>query len=499
MPDNIVIKESNWLSIGLDSDNSIIPKSKLFSDEYSVDDLDKITEEQLKSAVYVSCINSYLLKDNKNLAIDYFTGQYIYKLYEHVYSIYTGVEEKGDRLLFINKEYIFVDNLYKTLVIKTTKGGKIRTCPKIYGFNLFKKYYKEDLSKNIFVPILSNIENFIIDDKIKGIKYDSPYNDKIIPNTYSKTLGKKYTFGVELESCSGNMPYFLTSQFPFSSVHDGSLRHEDDDQVYGLEYVTDVLRGDYGLKTLKFLCIELSKRCLLNYKCSIHLHLGNFNFTKENIVYLYTMLSKVQNELFNWFPAERRSNQYCRKLPNLISIDIPFNDPNKNYNFNRKYLNLFENISRSDIGVKANRNTDHPYGHKCRYDHATMRYCWANFVPTIFNTRGNNIYTIGNNIYTIEFRIHEGNYNYYAIKNWLLVCMSFLSAIDNNKVELHEKLFNNTLNMETILSWAYSPTIVTKLMDFYSIREHNPDFNRKVLDSYEIMDPKDQSLKIIDL
>lgn len=473
----------------------IVNKNNLYIKEYPKNIHKDIKIEDLKNAVYISSINSYLLENNINLVYDIYTYDPLYKKCASTDIVYTEIKEFGKNLMFLGKKYfkkILGNKIPVEFVkVRTSKGKYINLDMYLVNNSLFQKYYKEDLENDIFVDNKTPLKNYKVPEKKIGLKYKGVNKRNITPNTYIKTLRKRYTFGFELESISGYLPYHLTTQFPYSAVYDGSLKHKDDGISYGLEYVTEVLEGDYGLKTLKFLCIELSKRCIINYQCSVHLHLGNFNFTKENLVYLYTTLYTIQKELFLWFPIERRASEYAKKLPNLGKIDFEFNDPNRDYYLNNLYLTIFSKVGNSNIGNTVNRSTDHPFGPKCRFDHSTMRYCWVNFVPAIFNTRGNNVYTI-------EFRIHEANYNYYNLKNWLLVCMSFLNAVENHKFELHKELHNNTLNMQKILSWAYSPSVVSDLMNFYDIRANNPNFN-KIDHDYEYMPLDDTSLKIQDL
>lgn len=473
----------------------LITKDQLYHKEYSKKDLENITEEQLKTAIYINDLDAYLLRDNINLVRDCFSYEYIYKKNQSTATLFVGIEEIDNRLIFTDKKYFKYnreEKIHDFVTVITIKTGKsIYVLNKLTNKSLFKKYYKERLEDNVFVDINTELPKYIVPKKLGGPKYSKQYEFLNIPLTYKKLFNKKYSFGFELESISGYLPYHLTEQFPYAAVYDGSLKHKDDERAYGLEYVTNVLKGDYGLKTLKFLCIELSKRCIVNNQCSVHLHLGDFKFTKENIVYLYGVLSSVQNELFKWFPIDRQYNEYARQLPILTDFKYDFNDINKSYMLNSQYFNIFKNVGNANIGVRVNKTTDHPYGHKCRYDHSTMRYCWANFVPAIFNTRDNNVYTI-------EFRIHEANYNYYALKNWLLVCMSFLYVVDNNKAEIHKELKNNTLTMKTVLSLTYPTSTVSSLLNFYKNRaELFKDDKLKV--KYEYMPIEDDSLNIKDL
>lgn len=143
--------------------------------------------------------------------------------------------------------------------------------------SLFNEIYEESILSGKFyqkgTAAHKNIVGEKLHMKIHGRKHKNALsflkmcNIKNIPFTYFGTFGKKYTFGVEIETMSGVLPKYLDSKIYYSGVHDGSLKHEDDKACYGIEYVTDVLKGDNGLKQLKMLSNELSKRCLINKQC----------------------------------------------------------------------------------------------------------------------------------------------------------------------------------------------------------------------------------------
>lgn len=46
-------------------------------------------------------------------------------------------------------------------------------------------------------------------------------------STYTLTEGKRYTFGVEIETSSGYIPEYLDKDLNYEAVHDGSLRDEN--------------------------------------------------------------------------------------------------------------------------------------------------------------------------------------------------------------------------------------------------------------------------------
>lgn len=138
--------------------------------------------------------------------------------------------------------------------------------------NIFNYKFKEDFYNDSLFRSKEEVKPF--EKKLKtqyrkhkcdvGLFFDS-IKDK--PNTFINTFGKKYSFGLEIETISGYLPRYLDNFLYYSAVHDGSLREADGSGPFGGEYVTDILKGDLGLKQLKRLCYELSRRCLVDKRC----------------------------------------------------------------------------------------------------------------------------------------------------------------------------------------------------------------------------------------
>lgn len=341
---------------------------------------------------------------------------------------------------------------------------------------IFKEHFKESLKDGIFynlkdINIVVKEKDFVKDPKhvYRKVNKNFSYLEVKSPNTYINTLGKKYTFGLEIETMSGFLPRRFDSILDYTAVHDGSLRQEDGN-VYGAEYVTGVLSGDKGLAMTRILCNELTKRCLLDKKCGVHAHFGNVPFNKENIVFMYHVFQTLEEQILNMFPPSRRNNVYCRAL---TKIDINIDNLNKDYKY---YIDYYYNeiikvlSKKSKIDPKISKKFDHPQGHKCGYDHSAHRYCWVNFIPAVFNTRGNGIYTI-------EFRPHSATTSYKKIKNWLLICMAMLDIVENNKTFL---LNNKKFNLFDIILLSYGNDRAIKLIEY--IEKRTDKFKDKDVD-----------------
>lgn len=272
----------------------------------------------------------------------------------------------------------------------------------------------------------------------------------VLSPSFIKTEGKRYTFGLEMETISGHIPQRFDSELNYLSIRDGSLKDENGEE-WGHEYVTGVLIGDTGMLQSKKLCNALTTYCMVNRKCGLHMHTGGIKFNSELIVYLYKLSLLVEKEIFDMMPVSRRENEYCKKLKpfkfNFTPEDL--NNPNR-YNslIEEYYTQIYQFIATSEKlpSAKFNKKSQHPMGAKCSYNHSTARYCWMNFVPTIFDTRNNGQYTIEN-------RIHQGTTNFTKVKNWILINMGLIWYAENYSKEI--ALASGSISLKYIMELAY--------------------------------------------
>lgn len=412
---------------------------------------------KIEDAVYVQ--GEYYLPTDNLIVKDYFTNSFFRK--ESCGTIHVNFKEDGT-IDYDKKDYYHNNGKIPFLV--EINDGKHHV---ISDYNKVPKdFYTECILRNVFYH--ESIKKLAVTKKqikIKGRKtnnvYDPSYNKSdlkkdyemgVLSPSYVKTEGKKYTYGLEMETISGCLPGYVDTYLNYLSIYDGSLKDENG-ETYGLEYVTGILTGDTGLLQTKKLCNELTKRCLVDRKCGIHIHLGGTLFNSELIVYLYKLSQMVEKELFNMMPLSRRNNEYCKKLKKfkLDFIESDFNNPIKYKSLIENYYNqIYRYVAaREELpSSKYNKKTQHPLGAKCGYNHNTARYCWMNFVPTIFDTRGN-----GHN--TIENRLMAGSTDFSKIKNWILINMGLLWFAENHKKYI---ALNSTIDLSYIMELAYPKT-----------------------------------------
>jgi len=320
------------------------------------------------------------------------------------------------------------------------------------------------------------------------------------PKTYLNTLGKQYTFGIEIETISGFLPEYLDSELFTSAVHDGSLRDPETGNVYGGEYVSDVLEGDQGMSVLKKLCYQLTKRCLVDKKCGVHVHIGNVNFNKENVVLMYYLYQKLQDEVFSMLPISRRKNEYCRYL-DPINISIKNILSNRKFFIDLYYNHIISTLSKKDFSNKLiNKKRDHPKGFKCGYDHSAARYCWVNFIPAVFDTRKSSKPIkelkghFTNPIQTIEFRPMQASTSYTKIKSWMLICFGLVSVVENNK----QLLYNNpNVSLTDVIKEVYGNK-GEDLIKYIEARKQKFKENSEIVEFSDYQDNElDDNFKII--
>lgn len=272
----------------------------------------------------------------------------------------------------------------------------------------------------------------------------------VISPTFKSTLGMKYTYGVEIECSQSMFPPPATYAFNMSCTRDGSLNGGKG----GPEYVTGVLNGDCGMMHLQKILNFLSMRSQIDKYCGVHIHIGGFTPSKEFAVAMFLASYNIQNSLFTLLPHSRRSNEYCRVIPNapvykLVKIKEDILKRAKSDTISNSLYNtivsemhdyLLEYVGAIDLlNISSSQNMQkqrmltksqhHPHGRKANYNHKTPRYEWINLVPLLFNEKGSDVYTV-------EFRPHQASLNFLKIKNWILLCMLFTNFVEQNRKQI---------------------------------------------------------------
>ena len=331
--------------------------------------------------------------------------------------------------------------------------------PKEEPANKFKPF-------NNMVSAFDDYDNSLISDEDKKALLERDYQFGVRTLTNKIFEGLEYSYGVELETSSGRVDKIDYQGLNLKCEFDGSLRETPDqrkEDVLGGEYITGVLRGDAGMFQLQNICNVLSKKCTINDKCGVHVHIGGVPFTKENIVYMYILGVQLQDEIFELLPKSRKKNSYCRYIKDLKLDTKALNNAKTPLMYGiiiDEYFNkIFKEVSHGKSpDKKCNKLANHPMGSKCGYDKNTQRYCWLNFVTAMFNTKGSS------KAMTLEFRPHSATLSYEKVKNWVRLCAAFVNFAENHQTSIKRGYWINKcgdelpVDLSTIVKAAYSKT-----------------------------------------
>lgn len=307
--------------------------------------------------------------------------------------------------------------------------------------------------------------NLLQEDKKLLLERDIEFGVRSLTNKIFE--GIQYTYGVELETSSGRINAEEAIGLNLKCEFDGSLRdfpEQKKEEVLGGEYITGVLTGDAGMYQLQKICNILSKKCTINHRCGVHVHVGNINLNKETIVYLYLLGLILEGEIYSILPKSRSKNAYCRTLSPIHITSYGLGNSKNPLDYeatiNTAYKEIFSIVSQGKEPSKSwNKHKQHPMGAKCGYDKNTQRYCWLNFVTLMFNTKGG-----GKKSMTLEFRNHSATLNYTKIKNWVKICIAFVNFAENHQSSMRSGSWTDKygvrhpINLETILLAAYPKT-----------------------------------------
>lgn len=425
------------------------------------------------------------------------------------FNIIVGIDERGllietgytlqstGRLKKITISYSLINYKHKERFFFKNDGDIEEFCKK-YDFKygeLTRCYYHTSMIKydrrepNYFNYTKSKFDdNYIISHNVEINKKSVEYNELINhlncinekngvnSKTFLSFEGLQYTFGVEMETVTGSFTtdndFNTVKDLNISSVKDGSLRDADGSGPWGAEYVTGVLKGDSGLEHLHKITKVLSKKCTVDKRASVHVHIGSLKWNSEDIVYAYLLGLMLEDEIFSMMPQSRMDNQYCKKLPKidphmLGRLNKTFDKSDYKKIINLVYNKVFKIVSKGYKPSKEfNKNTRHPQGPHGGWDRDTdHRYSWLNFTNIIFNQRGNF------NSKTIEFRCHSGTLSYKKIHNWIKICMAIVEFINIGKKDILKAILSNeTIKLEDIISRIY-PKSHKRLNDYIKLRK----------------------------
>ena len=226
--------------------------------------------------------------------------------------------------------------------------------------------------------------------------FDNSYHQKV-KTSYLKTSSMDYTFGVEIETITRKSIEY----------DDLNLKTMEDGSIEGIEYVTGVLKGDVGIQQLKDITRALRvEDVLVDRSCGVHIHIGNTIFNRRFSIMLLKLCKQIEDDVYSIMPDSRKTNSYCKLLPDNISA--------MNFHNYKKTLGEFTQGHRIDENYNKKKN--HIGGH-----YNSQRYYWVNLTNCSAKTGPE----------TVEFRPHSATIDFKKIYNWLLICMSIVKFAEN--------------------------------------------------------------------
>lgn len=418
--------------------------------------------------------------DNKYYRVE--TGQIVFNHTINEYCL------KNNNLIYgliqNNEKGYFENNKNKVKIFDENNNTIYAIDQKVLNDNL---NYREELSTGDFKHIsLLKAKDF---NKIKlpskDYKFSLPYDSKGITEKYINIYNNLYdskisyeiedlskiiedlTFGLEFETTVGYVPPRITNKLGLIPLRDGSIT--------GIEYVTVPLSGSKGLQTIEDIVKELQNRTKYDYKCSLHLHLGNIPRTKEFILAFFKLSLFLQDEIFSMFPFYKKYNlglknkNYSKpystfyllnKMDNVIddsNIDKNFSvlfdylaSQSENY-FSEVFNNNLENVKCHPQDISGNQKWN-----------IVNRYYFHNFIPLIFGNKQ-----------TIEFRIHTPTYDIYKIYMFLAINSILVNFTINNQKDIlsNSNFFEYLGGLENIIQQHLS------FLDKKKIFKNNKIFN----------------------
>lgn len=282
-----------------------------------------------------------------------------------------------------------------------------------------------------------------------------------ISKRFNLTGGKKYTFGVELETSAGMVSDSICGKLGLTKVGDGSIG--------SAEYVTPPLHGNTGVERLKAAADHLAKSTFVDDRCAIHIHVGgadNSNvdtpdFNRRFMINAISLGAQIEEDMYKISPKTRAPEyKHCHSILRYKDINLD------NW---KDYLGAYV------FGPQENWDnnlvmSDYQYGTDGRTSNTVLgpynggRYKWLNLVNIASRA----------NIKTLEFRMFAGSTNFDKIHNYVLICLAFVWFVENRSGDILKG--GNTL--ESVIATAYADDHEICRQVFAFIEARKAKFNR---------------------
>lgn len=343
---------------------------------------------------------------------------------DSIFGIYNSRGYEG--YWHVDEEYIRSENDESFI------SSEVANDHNVYYYDCCDSYVHEDDHS------CSNDDDNFFDNIMDKSKHDTLITSKrwgTNSPTYSISNSMRYTFGVEIETSCGTMDYDDWQNLNIKAVYDGSTS--------GPEYVTGVLKGDYGFNHLKKVCDTIKNNGHeTNKRCGVHVHIGG-QFNRLFTIMLLRLGYQLQDEIYRMMPPSRLGNHFCKYIPDYVM--------HMNLTNWREHLGKYIHGNGCTLDKHSNK--------KSRLgSYPSTRYRWINCVNFSSNT----------NKPTVEFRNHGASMSYEKIRNWTLICMAIVRYAENNQKRIWYNL--KDINLNEVIMTSLGDNIGKQIMSYYSKR-----------------------------
>jgi len=281
----------------------------------------------------------------------------------------------------------------------------------------------------------------------------------IISSSKLKTGGMGYSFGVEFETSAGHLSNRNCSLISVDKIGDRSIG--------AYEYVTKVLHGSSGIDQVEKICGTLSRKTLVDDKCSIHVHVGGLAdkrvespiFGRKFSIACIKLGAKIEDSLYNMSPPSRNKDlKHVAPVGRWRDISMD------------KYDNLLGSflfggdrngkISNNDVTGKRYSYKDQSPGYARNSSKwLGSRYKWLNLLNCHTN-RG---------FKTVEIRMWAGSTSFEKVHKYILLSLAIVWFAENRPNLVFNK---DDITISDVVSHAYEKKTKIKnmLLEFITDR-----------------------------
>lgn len=342
------------------------------------------------------------------------TGEYLYGFTKEDSSLFIPViTDKG-------KRYVISNTVLRKMGAKLSRGGYYACTD--FNVDKFDKVNKEHLQyslKDYKINLSSNLEklknevdhySFLVNLSARFDALKAKAKDSKLKKQFNEALGS-ISFGVETESSSNCI-------LSLAGVTRQGLICLRDGSIDGLEVVTLPKFGYDGLVSMVSSYSEVEPMFNYDHKCSTHIHVAGKSLSREQILAIYCLCYRIQEEIFEFVHPYKRNIEYLKQIAHeysepLKSLSIVYNSDiyQKDGTVDENSLNrCLTTLSRFMTSGGSNK-FENVFSGTPKYK-ILPRYFWVNFVNLLESTNK-----------TIEFRCFTPTFNADMLSFWSFMCM----------------------------------------------------------------------------